>query len=98
MPSAIIAPRDEVSGRVAHLPWCCSRALVKDREPSDHVAQPISILEELDRAVGMNGDIVPGRHDLPGVLLCRIPSGCDVGFLPHKGCETFSERRDAPLR
>src|SRR5262249_3744668 len=59
--------RDEVGRRVAHRPRRGAAGLVGARQLSDQRAQPLGIVDELRGAVGMDCDVVPGRHDLAGL-------------------------------
>ena len=64
---------NEISGGVADSPRSCALRLVLVRQARDHIEQPVGLLEELDRSIGMDGDIVPCRHDFAGLLLGGIP-------------------------
>ena len=43
------------------------------RQPRHRLEQTSGFLEELDGTVGMHRDVVPGRHDLSGLLFGRVP-------------------------
>src|ERR1700676_73262 len=91
--------RDVVAGRVARLPRLSQPAFVRRRQPRDEIAQRFGILEHLERTVGVNREIVPGRNDLAGFALGRVPRGRDIRVRSEEDCERFGLRRDrAPLR
>ena len=56
---------DIVGGRIADLPRIGATLLVTTRQILDHAPQPGGIVDSLGDAIGVNGGVVPGRHDLP---------------------------------
>ena len=48
-------------------------------EASYDFAEALGVVEESDRAVGVDGGVVPGGDDSVGFLLGGIPVGGDVG-------------------
>src|SRR6202050_3587228 len=56
-------------------------------------AQFRGIVEEGQRAVDMDGEIIPRRNDFAVLLLCRIPRGRDVGIRPKE----YRQRLDVRL-
>ena len=62
------------------------------------VEQSVGILEEFDRPMSMDGDIVPGRHDLSGFLLGLVPGRRHIGVRSHENRQAIAKRWDAPMR
>jgi hypothetical protein len=73
-----LAP-DVVVGRIAERPGIGSTGLVAGYEPADVRDQPVGVMDGGDRAVRLDGDVVPGRDDLAGQALLFVPRGRDVG-------------------
>src|SRR5437868_5705460 len=69
-------------GRVGDGPGGRARAFVQIGKAGDDVKEPVRILEKLDRAVGVDRDIIPGRHDLAVLALGFVPRRRHVGVRP----------------
>jgi hypothetical protein len=66
---------------------------------ADVIAQFRGIIEEAERAIGMNGEIIPRRHDFAVLLLGRIPRRADVSVRSQKYHQRLKVRLDPlPLR
>ena len=65
---------DVVLRRIGERPRIRSTRLVALDQPADVRDQPVGIVDGRDRAVCLDGDVVPGRHDLAGKALLLVPS------------------------
>src|SRR5439155_5923674 len=81
--------------------------LVPRDEATDVRDQPLGLVARCDRAVRLDGYVVPGRDDLAGQALLLVPGGRDVGIraiedrqgLPCPIAAGLDRRLDlAPLR
>ena len=85
--TALAAAEDELAERVKDLQLLQAQyANYRRRVERDKVAEKeaakaalaselVVVLDDLDRAEGMNGDVVPGRHDAAVFLLGRVQRG-----------------------
>ena len=75
----------EVGRGVGDGPGLGARGLVLLGQAGDHAQQALRVVEERDRAVGVDGDVVPGGDDFPGFLLGRVERRADVavGAVEH---------------
>jgi len=71
---------DEVLRRVARRPGDSSTLLMPIREMHGMFARMHWIIDELNRSIGVNGDVIPGWHYFAGLSLGRIPGWCDIGI------------------
>ena len=82
----------EVLRRVADRPGCGSDALLPVGQAGDDFAQPHRVVEELDRTIGMDRDVVPGRDHFAGLALGVVPGRGDVGVRPLEDRQRLADR------
>src|SRR5690606_22131407 len=73
--------------RVRDLPGTLAHRLVFAGQRPDLHAQPVGVVDHAGAAAHLHDRIVPGRHDLPGLLLGRIPGRRYVGIGALKHCK-----------
>jgi signal transduction histidine kinase/DNA-binding response OmpR family regulator len=71
---------DEIGRCVLDLPGLRAPALVALGELADQAPQPRRIVDRAQAAARLHGDVVPGRHDLAGLGLRRVPGRAHVGL------------------
>src|SRR5689334_7801671 len=69
---------DVVVGRVVYMPRIRTTGFVLVRESLQMMTQLVRIVDRAQSAVGMHGDIIPGRNDAAGFLLGVVPRRGDV--------------------
>ena len=83
--------RLDVGGRLVEGPGLGPRALVGRDRPAEDVQQAVAVLDEVEGAVGVDGDIVPGRD---GPLLL-VPGRRDVSVRPGEDGQDLALGRPA---
>ena len=63
------------AGASSHRPGPGSFALVQSRQARHDIKQPVGILEELGRPIGVHGDVVPRRNNLAASCLVAYQDG-----------------------
>jgi hypothetical protein len=58
-------------------------------EGADDVQQAPAVAEGFGSAIGVHGDVVPGRHDFAVFGLARVEAGADVGVGTGKNQQGF---------
>lgn len=89
---------DELRRRIRDRPGRGALALVQIGQAGDDVEQAGGIVEELDRAGSVDGDIVPGRHDLARFLFHSIPARRHIGVRACENGEAVADGWHVPLR
>ncbi len=89
-----------IGRRVVDLPRIGQAALARIRQVLDLAPQPgVVAVHDARAAPDVHGDVVPGRHDLAGLLLGRVPGRRDVVLRALEHRQAFLDLRQlAPLR
>src|SRR6188472_1109388 len=77
---------DERVRRVGYFPGMVADRLMLAGERIDLPAQPVDVVDDARPPAHLHHSIIPGRHDLAGLLLGRVPGRRDVGVgaLEHR--------------
>ena len=72
--------RDEIGRRVTDRPGLVASGFLSVRQRFDLPGEPGVVFDDPRRAARLNHHVVPGRHDLPRLLLGRVPGRRDIVF------------------